>query len=133
MSALFCFISHTAKVTREIKSFRGRCATEWSACGCYGFDPAWVPGYDFFSLVPNTCPQGLRLSSVIGQFTRAVYVVVERTIKHFFNSLNLSTDLANMQFRRHRNRFNKMTFQVIVFSQSTETICFKNVKRLANA
>ena len=54
MSALFCFISDTAKVTREIKSLRGRCATEWSACGCYGFDPAWLPGYDFFSLVPNT-------------------------------------------------------------------------------
>ena len=60
MSALFCFISDTAKVTREIKSLdftsnhHGRCATEWSACGCYGFDPAWLPGYDFFSLVPNT-------------------------------------------------------------------------------
>jgi len=78
MSALFCFISDTAKVTREIKSLRGRCATEWSACGCYGFDPAWLPGYDFFSLAPYTNPPGLKPSSVIGQFTRAV--VVERTI-----------------------------------------------------
>ena len=78
MSALFCFISDTAKVTREIKSLRGRCATEWSACGCYVFDPAWLPGYDFFSLVPNTNPPGLKPSSVTGQFARAV--VVERTI-----------------------------------------------------
>lgn len=30
MSALFCFISDTAKVTRGIKSFGGNCAIEWS-------------------------------------------------------------------------------------------------------
>ena len=30
MSALFCFISDTAKVTRGIKSFGGSCAIEWS-------------------------------------------------------------------------------------------------------
>ena len=30
MSALFCFISVTAKVTPGIKSFGGSCAIEWS-------------------------------------------------------------------------------------------------------
>ena len=30
MSVLFCFISGTA--TREIKSFGGSCAIEWSCC-----------------------------------------------------------------------------------------------------
>ena len=32
MSALFCFISDTAKVTHGIKSFGGSCAIEWSWC-----------------------------------------------------------------------------------------------------